>query len=255
MIARIVIAALMALCAAPAAAGQMHIIHCLGGCPSGTPDTNDTVIRQIYALSANPDTKFADWVAYHITRETMGTSASLSRSWKPDGFLDKEERLEPKDYKGIGTELDSDRGHLAPLASFAGTVFWRDTNILSNIAPQRSDLNKGSWLDLEDAVRELTWAKRRVWVMAGPLYEKPMKQLGHVTGGKDHTVPSAFWKVVATEDGKIAAFIFEQSLARSASHCAQISSLNAIETRSGLTLFPNSSPGWVKETLKGALGC
>jgi hypothetical protein len=41
-------------------------IHCkqfILGIPLGTPATNDLIIRDIYALSSNDSTKFADWVA------------------------------------------------------------------------------------------------------------------------------------------------------------------------------------------------
>ena len=72
----------------------------LEGCPTGTPETNDMVIREIYALSNNPDTKFADWVAYRVTRETIGTSNSLDREWQNDDLLAADETLEEDDYTG-----------------------------------------------------------------------------------------------------------------------------------------------------------
>ncbi|MEH6578605.1 MAG: hypothetical protein V7731_16205 [Amphritea sp.] len=37
--------------------------HCPAGCPT-SPAGNDLVFGHVYALSNNPDTKFADWVAY-----------------------------------------------------------------------------------------------------------------------------------------------------------------------------------------------
>jgi len=30
----------------------LHIVHCLQGCPTGTPTSNDLVVREIYALSS-----------------------------------------------------------------------------------------------------------------------------------------------------------------------------------------------------------
>ncbi len=85
---------------------------------------------------------------YRVTSETIGTSKSLNRDWEEDPFLEDSETLEPDDYKNAFNELKTDRGHQAPLASFAGTVFWRSTNILSNITPQKSDLNQGAWVAL-----------------------------------------------------------------------------------------------------------
>ena len=49
--------------------------HCLAGCPDGAPDNNELVIRDIYILSNNPQTKFADWVAYQVVPENHRTVA------------------------------------------------------------------------------------------------------------------------------------------------------------------------------------
>ena len=235
------------------AESEIHIVHCLQGCPTGTPETNDLIVRQIYALSSNDDTKLADWVAYLVTRETIGTSASLNRDWKPDPTLDKIETLETDDYKGAHKHIKTDRGHMAPLASFAGTVFWRDTNYLSNITPQRSELNQGAWLGLETAEREVTWVQGEVWVLTGTLYEKPEDPLPGAD--EPHKVPSGFWKVVALENGKMAGFIFDQELDRDANHCDQIEPLQEIERRSGLNLFPNAPLSWGSQELGSDLGC
>lgn len=232
---------------------EIHIVHCLQGCPTGTPETNDLIVRQIYALSSNDDTKLAAWVAYLVTRETIGTSASLNRDWKSDPALDDSETLEKDDYKGAHKAIKTDRGHMAPLASFAGTVFWRDTNYLSNITPQRSELNQGSWLGLETAERELTWKQGEVWVLTGTLYEKPEDPLPGAD--EPHKVPSGFWKVVALENGKMAGFIFDQELDRDANHCDQIQPLQEIERRSGLNLFPNAPLSWGSQELGSDLGC
>ena len=42
-----------------------------------------------------------------------------------DKFLDDNETLEPSDYKKANADIKVDRGHMAPLASFANTIFWR----------------------------------------------------------------------------------------------------------------------------------
>lgn len=252
------LAALLLMGGAAKAEDEIHIVHCLMGCPIGAPATNDLVIRQIYALSSNDETKFADWAAYLVTRETMATSKDLDRNWQADPFLDDSETLEPDDYKGFnptGTPSDErrDRGHLVPLASFAGTVFWRDTNILSNITPQKANLNQGAWVDLELAVRELTWRIGEVWVVTGPLYESP--EAGLQQANEPLTAPSGYWKVIADEHGKMTAFIFDQDLPRATAYCDQRQPLTAVEARSALNLFPRAPASWPTDSLDAALGC
>jgi endonuclease G len=65
-------------------AGEVFMPHCAGGCPEGTPETNDLIVRDIYTLSSNDETKFADWVAYVVSDETIATGCK--RKWKPDPF-------------------------------------------------------------------------------------------------------------------------------------------------------------------------
>ena len=181
----------------PVAAQEIHADLCLHGCPSGSPITNDIVIRDIYILSSNDATKFADWVAYRVTREAIGRSES--RNWKSDPWLADNETLEPPDYTGANAALGTDRGHQAPLASFTSTDSWRTTNYLSNITPQESALNQGVWVDLETAVRTLAerQASNAVYVITGPLYERQMPALPQAD--EDHRVPSGYWKIIATE--------------------------------------------------------
>lgn len=239
--------------ALPAGGQELHVVHCLKGCPSGAPETNDLVISHVFALSSNDETKFADWVAYLVTSQTIGTSESLNRTWKPDPFLDEAETLEPKDYKNASSTLDIDRGHQAPLASFAGTVFWRETNVLSNITPQRKGLNQGSWKNLEAAVRSYAFNFGDAYVLTGPLYDgEPTLELPEAD--EDHLIPTAYWKVISNPSGGLTAFVFDQQLERSADYCDQISSLAEIEKRSGLDLFPLTN-AWPSRGLDQELGC
>lgn len=238
------IAAAVVLAAAPAYAGdaEVHTFHCLHGCPMGASSTNDLVVREIYTLSSNDRTKFADWVAYRVTIDSVGPSGG--RRWQTDPWLGAEETLEPGDYDGAPDALYIDRGHQAPLAAFSGTAFADDTNILSNITPQSSALNQASWQYLEAQERSLVTRQPEanpapvVYVLTGPLYERPMLEMPMPNGRKRHRVPSGYWKVLATPDGRITAFIFDQTTPRSANYCEFRASLEAVEIRADLTLFP-----------------
>ena len=130
------------------------------GYPKGTPKTNDMIIRDNYALSSNDATKFADWVCYVLDNEIISGDVKTKRNWKADPWLADNETLEPDDYKDAHSILQVDRGHQAPLASFKGTKSWSETNYLSNITPQKSELNQGPWKQLEDKVRDLAKEKK-----------------------------------------------------------------------------------------------
>jgi endonuclease G, mitochondrial len=134
---------------------ELHSFHCLYGCPIGAPAANDIAVREIYTLSSNDLTRMADWVAYRITTETIAKSKG-TRQWQPDPWLAADETLKPTDYDDASAALHIDRGHQAPLAAFSGSPNWADTNFLSNITPQGSALNEGSWQWLE--AREPHWS-------------------------------------------------------------------------------------------------
>lgn len=216
---------------------EIHCKHFFYGYPFGTPATNDLIIRDIYALSNNDETKFADWVAYRLTMHEVDGDLVVERKWKKDPWLAENETLEtsPDDYKDANSTLQTDRGHQAPLASFKGSRHASKTNYLSNITPQKSDLNRGAWLKLENAIREVVRNENEAYVMTGPLYERDTSPLPKCD--EPHKVPSGYWKIVCTEKNStinIAAFIFDQNTPRNDKVIDHLVTIDEVESRSNL---------------------
>lgn len=237
---------------APARADEarLHTFHCIRSCPVGAPENADIVVRQIYTLASDPLTKMAVWVAYRVTAETIGPSQS--RGWAADPALAPAETLEPEDYEGASTALRVDRGHQAPLATFSGTAFWPHTNFLSNITPQSSELNQGPWQRLEARETRLARESRTaVYVLTGPLFEQLMQPLPRAD--ERHRVPSGYWKVVMTEDGRATAFVMSHDTPRAANYCSHRVALDQVELRARLLLLP-TRPAALRP-LDPELGC
>lgn len=227
--------------------------NCSQGCPSGGGPL--TLNRQAYSLNNNASTKFANWVAYRITKSTP--ASGRPRNWQTDPDIPAGETLDPVDYNGANVALKVDRGHQANLASMAGVSDWQTLNYLSNITPQKSDLNQGPWARLEDQERNLSQdaAVDEVYVMTGPLYEK---FIGTLPGtNKVHTIPSGYWKIVSVgkspQDGLYASFIMNQETPKGANFCDYRATVEQIEQRSGLT-FWNELPQAVQTALKSKQG-
>lgn len=218
---------------------EIHCKHFFHGFPFGAPASNDLIIHDTYALSSNDDTKFADWVAYRLTIHEVDGDIGLDRNWKSEAWLDGEETLEASDYKSAYESYDYNRGHQAPLGSFKRSVYASQTNHLSNITPQRSDLNQGPWKELESNVRELVMNGNIVYVMTGPLYERNMPALPQAD--EPHKVPSAYWKVVLMPMGSStfehAAFIMDQNSGRKDAVSSKVVTIDEVEKRSGLDLL------------------
>ncbi len=214
---------------------RLYTFHCMRSCPVGAPGNADIVVREIYTLASDPLTKMSVWVAYRVTRETIGPSQS--RGWAADPALAPDRTLEPDDYEGANAALSVDRGHQAPLAAFSGTPFWPHTNYLSNITPQPSELNQGPWQRLE--ARETRLARETgaaVYVLTGPLFEQLMPALPRAD--ERHRVPSGYWKVVMTEDGRATAFVMNYDTPRNANYCSYRATLDHVELRARLVLQP-----------------
>lgn len=238
MITRVAGLLLLFLCTAsgPVRALEIHSQHCPYGCPQGVSKENDLIIRDIYLLSSNDRTKFADWVAYTVSPDTIGHSGE--RQWRKDPLLSAAETLEPADYRGAFAALGTDRGHLVPRAAVGGTGLALQTDYMSNIAPQKSSLNQGPWEQLETAVRTLADSGLTLRVMAGTLYESPQPSLPGAD--EDHQIPSGFWKVVVMERNPVPvvnAFLMNQNAGRRDDFCSYRIPVSTLEKRSGLRFF------------------
>lgn len=216
---------------------EIHCKHFFYGYPFGAQQSNDLIIRDIYALSNNDETKFADWVAYKLTMHEVDGELTIERAWKSDPWLDENETLETSsdDYERANKKLKTDRGHQAPLASFKGSRYASQTNYLSNITPQKAALNQGPWKKLEDKVRDIVFHCNEVYVMTGPLFEREMNTLPE--SDEPHKVPSGYWKIICTEVSdaiNIAGFIFDQETPRRDKVIDHLETIDEIEQRSGL---------------------
>jgi endonuclease G len=235
---------------------EIQCKHFFYGYPTGTPQTNNLIVRDAYALSSNDETKFADWVAYRLDKETITGDVETKRNWKADPWLSESETLEPEDYKGANKALNVDRRHQAPSDSFKGTSYWADTNYLSNITPQKTNLNQ-AWKRLEDRVRQLVKDGHVAYVMTGPLYEREMPSLPNAD--EPHKIPSGYWKIIFVQEGdfiKAFSFIFDQETGRSEKVIDHLTTVDEVEERSGLD-FLRELPDDVEERIEGHMfmGC
>ncbi len=216
--------------------------HWIYGLPQGTPLTNNLIIRDIYALSSNDTTKFADWVAYRLTSYDVIGTLDLERKWRADPWLQKTETLEPShpdDYKGASIKpFEYDRGHQAPLAAFKGSRYASQANYLSNITPQKKELNRGPWRILEGKVRNLVKKGNILWVMTGPIYKRHMPPLPNAD--EPHEVPSGYWKIIVGIWGNrllTVGFVMDQNTPRNSPLRNHIKTIRQIEGLTNLNFF------------------
>lgn len=254
---------------APVAMENLTIAHCLQGCPTGTAASNEIVVRHLYVVSINQQTRLADWVSYRILPQSIGVASLLPRQWNNDQLAQNSMRVEELgtgaaalEQPILGNQPDSvyriteftlnagDQGRLVPMTSFAGTSYWNDLNLVSVMTLMKSDLRLGAWSRLDQAINALVRSDGELFVIAGPVFEFE----DSMPGVRRATAPTAFFKVVANQAGAVAAFIFDQDLSIHASFCAQHTGLNAVVEATGLKLFPAAGE-WPSSELGNRLGC
>lgn len=153
----------------------------------------DHQIRQFehYSLCYRESYEQAEWSAYCLTEEELVKNAKRSDDFRSDPEITTGSAT-PADYKKSGY----DRGHLSPAADFAfDEEAMSETFYMSNMSPQKGGLNRGIWKDLEAEVR--LWAKNfgRVYVVSGPILEKPAEEYESI-GENQVAVPEFYYKVI-----------------------------------------------------------
>ncbi|WP_043528040.1 DNA/RNA non-specific endonuclease [Litchfieldella xinjiangensis] len=140
-----------------------------------------------------------------------------------------------------------DRGHMAPnyaIAAVHGAGAQRQTFQMSNITPQRPDLNRRLWQRLEEVVID-HFAGRfgTVHVITGPVFperffENVFNRVGLVE------IPEAFYKIVVVpaEQPRAVAFLVPQDVSGNEPLDRYLVSIDEIELRTGLNFFPNLTP-------------
>ena len=202
--------------------------------PAPANNRAEQIIRRTaYTMSYNKDWTNCNWVYWRLTREhCYGKIKRNDQKFLPDEAV-KGNKAQHEDYIQSGY----DRGHMCP----AGDNKWSKTAMnetfkLSNICPQRHNLNVGDWNDLEQACRY--WAKSygELLIVCGPVYynNKVTKWLKKRKVG----VPDAFFKCIVRLGKHPAglAFLYENN-GKHHEMNYYVKSIDNIERLTGLNFF------------------
>ena len=208
----------------------------------GVPSYDCTIIvdRPGYALGYSEEHEQALWVIYKLTAdEVKNKKARRTDDFRSDPAIPGGS-AEPEDYK----RSFFDRGHLAPAADMSFSLqAMSESFYMSNMSPQRPELNRGIWKDLEEKVRDYALANDALYVVTGPIFN-PEKQ--RVTIGKNQvTVPEKYFKVLLATDSrspKAIGFIIDNRSDGSKKLADYAVSVNAVESITGLDFFSELAP-------------
>ena len=108
---------------------------------------------------------------------------------------------------------------------------------MSNIVPQKPELNQRPWKDIEQTIaNRYVRDYQEIWVITGPIYREPVSRL---TSGV--AVPSAFFKVIVDvvepTGVRALAVILEQDVSDSNKLSRDLVTVDEVEAATGLDLL------------------
>ncbi len=146
-------------------------------------------------------------------------------------------------YNGSGF----DRGHMAP-NFMIGTRYGEEaqlaTFLLSNIAPQRPEHNRGIWERIERLeANHIAVGAARLWTIVGPVWSERPERFSDAW----IAVPEAFYRVWLREDAngerQMLAFLVPQTAQADEDLRTYLVSVREVERRTGLNFFPDLPAG------------
>jgi endonuclease G len=212
------------------------------------------LVKHYYVIMYADSLRIPEYVSYHLTRADLDGTAPRSNDFRSDPALPAGSRAELSDYEHSGY----DRGHMAPADDFKrDSAAMSETFFLSNMAPQRPNLNRKIWERLEEQVRVLASSCGNIWVVTGSLFVDSLEQPAGPTvfiGSDRVAVPTHFYKAILCEhqDGthEMFAFIMQnRELSLPGEPKDYSVSVRQVEKLTGLDFF-NLLPGPERDSLE-----
>nr|WP_183389305.1 DNA/RNA non-specific endonuclease [Halomonas organivorans] len=188
------------------------------------------------------------WASYVLRADSavdVGERPGFRRDWRtlwpvtPDSYL----------------RSGYDRGHLAPnyaIARVYGPAAQRDTFLMSNMVPQRPELNRQLWQRLEEVVIDRFVPRLgALQVIDGPVFDADFTR-GALSRVGLVEVPKAFYKilVVPGDRPQALAFVMPQEVRGDEPLDRFLVSIDRVEALTGLDFFPNL-PDATERALEG----
>jgi endonuclease G, mitochondrial len=161
-----------------------------------TLPNNYLMVKSQYTMSYNNSKGEANWVSWHLSPAWKGAAARCdcfaADNTLPTGF-----------YKAPSTSYSLtgfDRGHLCPSEDRDSTTADNTaTFLMSNMIPQSPNLNRITWVALENYCRTLMDAGNELYIISGGYGSGGTGSNGGVTttiASGSITVPARCWKVI-----------------------------------------------------------
>ena len=177
------------------------------------------------------------WTAHIVLPDIMKGNLARIDTFKPDPDVKGHTDLF-NEYWNSGY----DRGHMVPSADMRWSQKALEaTYLYSNISPQKAEMNREAWADLEDwGRRYVHYAQEKVFIVTGPVIAEGLPTLNTPTTIEKVMIPVYCFKAFADLDGpdkKGIAFVMKNGPAEK-NLLSYAVSIDSVEKLTGLDLFP-----------------
>lgn len=196
---------------------------------------HEIIKHSAFILSYNEDHEQANWVMHIVPKDVITGTVTRTNDFRIDSSVSTG-TANVSDYWDSGF----DRGHLAPSADFRWSKkALSESYYYSNMSPQRSELNRNSWNNLEMQVREWVVDHGDLLVITGPILNDQLPKIPQ--GSKRVSIPEFYYKIIVdmnSEQPKAIAFLMpNKSFTDNISN--YIVTIDSIEAITNINFFPN----------------
>lgn len=179
------------------------------------------------------------WVIYKLTPIPNGNARHYRRPEHFSADWRSLMRIGQDDYTGSGY----DRGHMAPnyaMSQLYGKDAQLDSFLMTNVTPQKSNLNQKLWQRLEEAEIDIFAPQfGTVWVVTGPIFSQKTKRLRSSSWVE---IPEAFYKIYVVpartgHEPQMLAFIVPQNVRGNEPLERFVVNVDQVETLTGFDFF------------------
>lgn len=218
--------------------------------------SEETLVQRDYIIGYDRDLLVPLWTAHRLERSGLGKVDRVN-CFRRDPRINAPFASLPSDY----IEPNYDQGHLTPNGDMSkGLIPVVNSFVMSNMAPQYCQFNRGVWQILESLVRLWVMERGIVYVITGSIFDRDVdgkrdpafaaKRMKSNNGKARVAIPTHFYKMVAHQraDGTVETLTVvlphdqtdvtgAEAVRRLEQH---IRSVGELETVTGLTFFPDA---------------
>ena len=206
--------------------------------PGELLNKSETILmKSQFTISFNSHTNCPNYVCWHLYKGRTYGNEQRPDDFTPEPAFTPADQVTTHDYSGSGY----DRGHMCPAGDNKNShEAMLESFMMTNVCPQKHDLNEGDWNELEMLCRD--WARNYgdIYICCGPIFDSDNpKTIGKRDRDIRIAVPDRFFKVVLKmgKNPRAIGFIFPNDATRRDLRSYAVS-VDRVEHETGIDFFP-----------------